>query len=769
MMQDAPVIPAFCSGFGRPDTHALRLDVGTKDERDNPSPNAGKPYTTITGVEIARMVTDPPSVPKDRARWFLPSDYAEFDARSHTAQREHGCFWWLVVDADKNNLALVDVSKALESVTGANITRMIHSSRSATAEERKWRALIPLAEPIEGRDYSDTAAAFFDLLEEASAGVLLPDRALERPGQLVFLPNRGEFYAHEITKGQRLRLTPDHPIIRRRDETRARIARERAAAQAEWERRKAARPPRPDGDAGDVVGAFNAAHSVAGLMARYGYEQRGASIDWRSPYQSSGSFATRDYGAFWLSLSGSDADAEIGNVTDRGHRIGDAFDLFCHFGHGGDFRAAVRAYAEETGMAHERRHEPAGAPPANLPAAPIRPTPYVWRDPQTIPPRQWLFGKHLIRSFVSLTVAPGALGKSSMLTVETLAMLTGRDLMGDRPPHPLRVWSWNGEDPRDELDRRFQAACLHYGIGPQDIGNRYMTDSGRDVPITLATMGKDGVQVATPAVDALIDAIRENAVDVLIVDPFVTSHGVPENDTTGINAVVATWRRIADATGCAIELVHHVNKSAALDTDAAGIYGSRGAGALIDGVRSARYLARMTQQESERFGIDDRMSYFRVEMGKANLAPPDKATWRKMIGVPLHNGAAHWPDGDVIGVCTAWTPPDAFDGMTLRDLQQVQQAIDAAEEPPRESEKADDWAGYIVADVLGLDAGRGLKKADRNPAQNMARAKVRALLSGWIRSGALTVETIRDTRKGADVKVLASGEPVTEADIRGAA
>ena len=401
----------------------------------------------------------------------------------------------------------------------------------------------------------------------------------------------------------------------------------------------------------------------------------------------------------------------------------------------------------------------------------FRPTPYVWRDPATIPPRQFLFGKHLIRQFVSMTVAPGALGKSSNMTVETLAMLTGRALLGDAPPEPLRVWSWNGEDPRDELDRRFQAACKHYGITALDIDDRYMSDSGRDVPIKLASMGKDGVKVATPTADALIEAIRANRIDVLVIDPFVTSHDVIENDTGGINAVVAEWRRIADVTGCAIELVHHTNKAASIDTDSAGIYGSRGAGALIDGVRSARYLARMTQPEADRFGIgpDERRSYFRVEDGKANLAPPEKAAWRKMIGVALDNGAGLYSAGDIVGVCTAWTPPDAFDGMTLRDLQQVQQAIDAADEPPRESEKADDWGGYIVADVLALDVGRGLKKADRTPAQNIARAKVRALLSGWTKSGALTIETIPDGRRGGEVKVLATGDPVTEADLRGAA
>ncbi|WP_191569515.1 AAA family ATPase [Paracoccus yeei] len=418
--------------------------------------------------------------------------------------------------------------------------------------------------------------------------------------------------------------------------------------------------------------------------------------------------------------------------------------------------------------AHQDMMHPAEALfPKPLTPTPITPTPYVWRDPQTIPPRKWLFGKHLIREFVSLTVAPGSLGKSSMLTVEMLAMVTGHNLMGDKPPHLLRVWSWNGEDPRDELDRRFQAACLHYRITADDLGDRYMSDSGRDVPISLASTGRDGVKVATPVVDALIKAIRDAKVDVFIVDPFVTSHSVAENDTTAINAVVAEWRRVADATGCAVELVHHVNKAAALDTDASGIYGSRGAGALIDGVRSARYLSRMTKDEAERFGLEGPEGYFRIQYGKANLAPISGATWRQMIGVPLFNGSGHWPEGDYVGVCTAWTPPDAFEGISTRDLQAVQRAIENTEKPPKDSEKANGWAGYIIGDALGLDLGKGLKKAEQNPAQRIARAKVRKLLSEWLRSGALAKEKEHSQRDGREVSVIVVGEPVTEADIRG--
>ena len=287
------------------------------------------------------------------------------------------------------------------------------------------------------------------------------------------------------------------------------------------------------------------------------------------------------------------------------------------------------------------------------------------------------------------------------------------------------------------------------------------------MPITIAQANGQGVQVATPIRDALITAIQSNDIDVLVIDPFATSHAVPENDNAAMNAVISAWRDIAAITNCAIELVHHVSKAGAMNGDDMGIYASRGAGALVDGVRSARYLTRMRSEEAERFGIEaqDALRHFRVNDGKANLAPLEKATWRRMISVHLGNGADLWPEGDYVGVATVWTPPDAFDGMTVRDLMRVQHAIEASDTPPKANERASDWIGYTIGDTLGLDLGRDLKKPERNPAQNIARAKVRQLLSEWIKSGALVIDTSHSARDGREIKLVLVGEAVSSADL----
>jgi RecA-family ATPase len=70
----------------------------------------------------------------------------------------------------------------------------------------------------------------------------------------------------------------------------------------------------------------------------------------------------------------------------------------------------------------------------------------VWAEPSTIPPREWLYGKHLIRKFATATVAPGGVGKSSLELIEALSIVTGRDLLGKgMVPERGRVWWWNGK------------------------------------------------------------------------------------------------------------------------------------------------------------------------------------------------------------------------------------------------------------------------------------------------------------------------------------
>ncbi|HRO16367.1 MAG TPA: DUF3987 domain-containing protein, partial [Paracoccus sp. (in: a-proteobacteria)] len=300
----------------------------------------------MTVAGIVALVREPPSVPKEAARWFLPSTYLGADARSHERQREAGAFHWLAVDVDKGDPPLEAVAGAVRAVL-SDCSRFIYATRSAMPDNRKWRVLVPLQRPLTGAGYAAAQDALFDLL--AAEGIEC-DRALNRPGQLVYLPNKGAWYQHDIHKGNRLDLTPAHPLAQRIEADRQ--ARDRAQRELMARRAKRLAERRAAVDAGpSPVDSFNARHDLADLLMHYGWTPSRSGRDFRSPFQTSKTFATRIMGegadAMWVSLSSSDAGQGLGLVTKSGAVAGDAFDLFTFFDHGGDMDDALRAYGDE--------------------------------------------------------------------------------------------------------------------------------------------------------------------------------------------------------------------------------------------------------------------------------------------------------------------------------------------------------------------------------------------------------------------------------------
>ncbi|MER8498957.1 helicase RepA family protein [Mesorhizobium sp. M1312] len=361
----------------------------------------------------------------------------------------------------------------------------------------------------------------------------------------------------------------------------------------------------------------------------------------------------------------------------------------------------------------------------------MEPSPFRWRDPAAIEPREWLYGHHLIRKYVSATIAPGGVGKSTLTITDAVAMASGKPLLGLKPHGALRVWLWNGEDPRDEIERRVIATCLHHDIDPDEIAGKLFIDSGRQLPIKIGELQNGKITIATPVVDALVEAIRDLGVDVLIIDPFVSVHSLPENDNGAMDAAVKAFALVADRTGCAIDLVHHSRKLNGVDAD---IDAARGGSAIAGAVRAARVLNVMSGEVAKTFAIaeSDRRSYVRVDDAKANLAPPSAARWFKLSGEPLGNATSDRPE-DFVAVAEAWTPPDKLEGIGADELLAVQKAVH--EQCYREHFKANEWAGHAVGRVLGLNS-----RAD--PGQQ----KIKNAIKAWIASGALVIDTAKDSK-----------------------
>jgi AAA domain-containing protein len=380
--------------------------------------------------------------------------------------------------------------------------------------------------------------------------------------------------------------------------------------------------------------------------------------------------------------------------------------------------------------------------------AKIRATPYVLPDPKTIPQRDWLYGTHLIRGFASATFAPGAAGKTSLKLVEAIAMATGRALLGVKPRRRCRVWYWNGEDPQEEIDRRIAAICIYYGISGQELEGWLFVDTGRRMKIVIAGYDpKSGNTIYEPVVNELIETITANKIDVFVVDPFVKSYRVSENDNGAMDMVATQWVDIAEIANIAIELVHHTKK---LGGTEANVESGRGAGSVSAAMRSVDVVNKMQPEEGKKVGIEglELRQYFSVIDDKPNMTmSPESKTWYRLVPVSLGNGP-NGSEGDSVGVATPWKWPDPLAGVAGVDFDKVAAAVRGGDW--RKSLQSPKWVGKAVAQALKLDLD---SKADK--------AKAGELVKYWLGTRAL-VETEVVDEKGKPRPAVKLAEEVDE-------
>ena len=285
----------------------------------------------------------------------------------------------------------------------------------------------------------------------------------------------------------------------------------------------------------------------------------------------------------------------------------------------------------------------------------IDPTPWVYVDPASIKPRDWIYGMHYIRKYTSATISPGGGGKTTLILAEAVSMATGIDFLevGRMYPRPVKVWYWNGEDPAEEVQRRLGAILKHYEIDRSLLEGRLFIDSGRDLPIKIATETDTGTRIAVPLINGIIAAVQANEIDVLVIDPFVASHSVSENDNVKIDEIIKSgWNVIAEQGNCAPELAHHTRKAGPGQQLTAA--DARGASAIVDGTRSVRVLNTMTAEQANILKIKtDRWRFFRLDNGKPNMAVRGDGVWRMLLSVDLGNAADGMPS-DSVGVVAPW-------------------------------------------------------------------------------------------------------------------
>jgi AAA domain len=395
--------------------------------------------------------------------------------------------------------------------------------------------------------------------------------------------------------------------------------------------------------------------------------------------------------------------------------------------------------------------------------------PFPDLDIRSIPRREWLYKPLYIRKFVTGRFAPGGWAKTSMSVVDALSMTTGRNLTGASPVGKLVVSYWNGEDPLDELHRRFAAAMKHYEISYDDIAGRLFIRSGRDWPIIVAEEdARKKVKMNDAVIENMIANYRRNHVDAVIIDPLISCHRCDENTQGAMDMIVKdAWGKVAVEANCGVNLAHHTRKIRAGEN--VGVDDGRGASSLNAALRHVQALNKMSSKEAEAAQIADvdRWSYLRADdNGKPNLVPPQAATWYHLASVNLGNdqdsGFEH--QGDNVQVIELWNYPVVEKPrVTGSDIRLAQDKI-AAGGPWRSSSqsKKEPWVGIPIARALGLKL--------ETPVQKRA---VTWLIHDWVTAGHLKrvegEDEHRERREYIEVDQLVHGAAPDSSMAEGAA
>ena len=340
-IKNALIESAYQGTAGNNDYNTVSLCSGNgKYHTNNSEAKNSKPLNWINIQQIEDLLINSDqvkTVPKDNAQWVIPCDY---QSRDHAELKEKGNYWALWFDGDELNGVTQEQSIDFAS-TIIDGKLFAWSSRSATEEQQKHRIFVPMSRALTGYEWVAYQRLFNDKMEKLG---VKPDRVSERCGQPCFLPNRGDFFKTYVDD-----FLPPFDPDQWADEVAEMLAEDeriRQEAKKQHEANKLKLKQLVDTQGIPPRTLFSQAHDSFTTWVQYGATPQGKRL--LSPYSETGSAAIvvlED--DTWISHHGSDQAHGVGRTSADGHtQFGDSFDLYCHFEHGGNEVAAVKAVAE---------------------------------------------------------------------------------------------------------------------------------------------------------------------------------------------------------------------------------------------------------------------------------------------------------------------------------------------------------------------------------------------------------------------------------------
>lgn len=265
--------------------------------------------------------------------------------------------------------------------------------------------------------------------------------------------------------------------------------------------------------------------------------------------------------------------------------------------------------------------------------------------PSAISPRPWLVERALLRKAVTLLLAAGSAGKSSLSLALAAHLSLGLDFAGFKTRKGCKTIVYNGEDDVEEQSRRLLAVCMAHGFDFEVVKQNIMLLSSREIKLTLAATEHNRPVRNDTLVEHIVHEAKANDVGLIILDPLVKIHHCNESDNVHMDFVMETLTDIADEANVAILALHHTAKSQITDKTG-NMDVSRGASSIVNAARIAFTLFNASQEDAEMYGLtdDERNLWVRMDDAKMNMAlAGTDAAWFRRDGVRI-------PSLDIVGV-----------------------------------------------------------------------------------------------------------------------
>jgi hypothetical protein len=250
--------------------------------------------------------------------------------------------WLVALDVEENKLT-GEVPPDPESVAhllmAKGLAGVLWTTWSSTPATPRYRIVLPLDKPIRPLQVSRPIDRLYSALAAANLrlnGVV--DKGKFGAASLMFLarhPPGGSFFSR-VVEGVALDAADIGAVAHMVNE-------KDAMREAQREALKATTQFAPEVRA--KIDRYNGLHEIGDLLSQYGYRRGGDRFKSRYQHPSSQPATAIFPGdEMWCTFSQSDIDAGLGTKSQDGDSaFGDAFALYLHYEHGGNFRTALSA------------------------------------------------------------------------------------------------------------------------------------------------------------------------------------------------------------------------------------------------------------------------------------------------------------------------------------------------------------------------------------------------------------------------------------------